>query len=377
MRTVARLTPLLFVMLTGLAACGNRELTPEESAQVQALREELHALDEEIAAARAEDQRFAGGLVKALIATRLELLKTTRLLVQQRVHAIESGAPLNVEIPATDPNPQEAARLESEITVATQELESARQEAAKYSGGLVQAVKLSTVATQEQTLAMLKQRYLSAKYGLALPTAAQAETKAEPASSAPSSPPPQLPPAGEGPFGLQAGLTTEQLETALGGQLTPIEGTTHLFGAPRVPRPHTAFESYALLVAPESGLCQIRAIGVDIPTSRHGLQLKSAFDDMAAALSDVYGSPERIDRLLPGSIWNEPEDWTMGLVKRERFLRAQWSSSSGASLKNELESVTLAAQASSSDTGYLLLQYTFSNNTRCEAEIKQAGQRAL
>lgn len=377
MRTATRLTPLLFIALAIFLACGNRELTPEESAQVQALRDELGVLDDEIATAAVEDQRYASGVVKALIATRLELLKTTRLLVQQRVHAIESGARINVEVAATASDPDEAARLESEIAVAIQDLEAARQDAARYSGGLVHALKLSTIATQEQTLAMLRQRYLSAKYGLALSTAPQTQGSGAAPAAASAASPRRLPPPAEGPFGLRPGLTTAELEAAVGGRLAPIETATHLFTAPRVPRPHTAFESYALLVGPQSGLCQIRAIGIDITTGRHGLQLKSAFDDMATALSEVYGRPERIDRLLPGSIWNEPEDWTMGLVKRERFLQAEWSTASGSVLKSDLESVTLATSASSSDTGCLLLQYTFSNNAQCEAEIRQAAQGVL
>jgi len=30
------------------------------------------------------------------------------------------------------------------------------------------------------------------------------------------------------------------------------------------------------------------------------------------------------DMLLPGRIWNEPNDWMMELIKKERWLAALW-----------------------------------------------------
>ena len=54
---------------------------------------------------------------------------------------------------------QELASLEADIT-------AQQQEAARYSGGLVQALALSTLATLRQTHAMLDQKRLALQYGL-------------------------------------------------------------------------------------------------------------------------------------------------------------------------------------------------------------------
>ena len=162
----ATLTLLIVVVMPG---CGRADLSPQQAAEVASLRKELEDVKDEIAAAEQKDSELAGGLVKALVGTRIEILKTTEALLQQRVHAVEAGARITVETQGSEPDAQEASRLEQEIRHQEAGLRKAEEDAARYSGGLVLAMKRSTIATQEQTLAMLRQRYLTAKYGLALP----------------------------------------------------------------------------------------------------------------------------------------------------------------------------------------------------------------
>jgi hypothetical protein len=372
----------LLLLIVAVEACGARELTPEQKAEVELLRGELTSAESEIAEAEQLDEQLTGGLVKALLAARLEVLKTNRALIDQRILALEGGAKLTIEVATLEPDPAEAERLAAEITVQEEKVELAKQEADLYSGGLIKAMKLSTVATHEQTLAMLRQRYLVAKYGLPAPgltpTAGKGEAPETQARSATggTGPPSKLP-AEEGPFGFRMGLSKDEIESMIGGSLKSIDGASFLYSSLTVPRPHTAFEAYAMLIGPSSGLCQIRAIGVDIPSSSHGLQIRSAFDDLEATLGGVYGRFKRIDRLLPGSIWGEPEDWMMGLLKQERLLQTEWSAEHGSTLKYNLESVILVAKAKSTDQGYLLLQYSFANNPDCQKEIEQAEKEVL
>ena len=98
-----------------LVAC-TRSLRPEEQDQVQALRTELEATKKEVAAVEAQNAQYSGGLVKALIAVRLEILKTNEALIQQRIHAIESGAKVTIETIATKADPERAKQLEAELT---------------------------------------------------------------------------------------------------------------------------------------------------------------------------------------------------------------------------------------------------------------------
>ncbi|MEO8379093.1 MAG: hypothetical protein ABI779_05475 [Acidobacteriota bacterium] len=140
---------------------------------------ELKQAEDEIAEARALDATISGGLLKALIAVRLEILRITRAALRQGIMAGESGAPLSVQIPTTTPDPGMAQTLALEIEAQQRSVDLARADAARFTGGLVHAMKLSTVATQEQSLSMLRQRYLVARYGLHIP----ASRTSEPAQS--------------------------------------------------------------------------------------------------------------------------------------------------------------------------------------------------
>jgi hypothetical protein len=121
-----------------------------------------------IAAAEMADAQVQGGLVKALIAARLEILRTSEALVWQRIHAVESGAPVVLQVPITQSDPNRAAELQQEISNQEKTLSFLRTDAARYVGGLVHSLKLTAVATQEQTIALLQQNMLTAKYGLAI-----------------------------------------------------------------------------------------------------------------------------------------------------------------------------------------------------------------
>ncbi len=135
---------------------------------IEDLRNELQQLRMTIAAAEKADAQIQGGLVKALIAARLEILRTTEALVWQRIHAVESGAPVVLQVPTTQPNSNRATELQQEISNQEKTLSFLRTDAARYVGGLVHSLKLTAVATQEQTVALLQQNMLTAKYGLAI-----------------------------------------------------------------------------------------------------------------------------------------------------------------------------------------------------------------
>ena len=368
-----RVTRMLgLVGLAGLIASS----APSQDAQsggsdsAAALRDESQRVRGEVADAEEKDRALTSGLIKSLVGARIETLKITEALLDQRVLAVEGGIPLSLEAPATAPDSELAASLEGEITQAEVALDAARREAARFSGGLIQVLKASTVATQEQTLAMLRLRYLTAKYGLA-PLALTTEARPDPPTSSrvanseasgearPTGPVDQP---GNGPFGFTVSLSKEDIEKLLGTALKEVDGQSHLFYAQSAPRPHPRFKAYALRVLPQSGLCEIRAVGADVSTSSHGTQLRAAFADLRDTL------------LLTGSIWNDPEDWMMGLLKNERYLQAAWDSESNASLKNEIEDIILGARARSRDTGYLMLQYKFTNHARCTAEAKRLEQ---
>ena len=161
-------TLLACVIATSLlAGCGPKDLTPEQKQEVASLRSELAKAEQEIVEAKSQQGQYTGGLIRNLITARLEVLGTNKALLEQRINAIESGAKIEISVSGVKPNPEAAAALKTEIETLDTQIADAKKDASQYSGGLLQALKLSAIATQEQTRAMLQQRYLSATYGLA------------------------------------------------------------------------------------------------------------------------------------------------------------------------------------------------------------------
>ncbi|MFB2776804.1 hypothetical protein [Shewanella xiamenensis] len=401
---------MVLLSLVLLSACDmQKKLTPEEQQQVSSLKQELQKVDAEIGTEVTELAQYSGGLIKNIKQVRLETLKLTRDIVNQRIQAIESGSKVTITVPVTQPSIERAAALLSEIDQAKAQLAVAKENASRYSGGLVAALSLSTVATQEQTLAMLEQQYLVAKYGLSFAPFTAAENNAKGVSSASSSgsvagssgadsttadssaavasPLPDTPQTtvqtpvaqssheqamlvADGPFGLAMGMTKEMFN----GRLT--QAKTGLYFLDKPPIPHDQFESYVVKIGEKSGLCWIKGIGKSIASNGYGLQLKGAFDEFETKLDKRYGIHERTDFLMPASIWKDPQDWMMGLVKADRYLMSVWKGEK-TSLPNDLSSIALIAQAESSSSGYLALEYSFSNKEACDTEIKQIDDSGL
>ncbi|MEV9470675.1 hypothetical protein [Klebsiella quasipneumoniae] len=371
------------VGITMLTGCGPQELTPEQKQEVSALKAELSQTEGEISAAKEVDQQFSGGLIKNLTTARLEVLGTNKALLEQRINAIESGAKIDVVVSGTKPDPELAASIKTEIDNLTVKINEAKADASQYTGGLIQVLKLSAVATEEQSMAMLQQKYLTAKYGLAevklapvQDNAATASGKKEATSKTTQEQPPLLPPA-EGPFGLEAGLTQKNIEDMIGAKLKPLPDSVNLYTSDTLPKQNADFEMYGLLISPKAGLCQIRAVGKNIDTDSYGLALKSRFEDLSSSLSSLYGKAETTDLVLEGSIWKEPQDWMMGLNKKERFLSATWKGTKETPLKNNIDTISIEARANSSSKGYVYLQYSFINNDVCQAEIEGAKKSSL
>lgn len=173
---------------------------------------------------------------------------------------------------------------------------------------------------------------------------------------------------GGGPFGLEKGMTLEQI-AAGPGEIAP-----GVYSLNSVPKPHSAFETYVAKVGQKSGLCLLKGIGRDISTNVYGEQLEGEFNKLKDRLQEIYGTPKVTDMLYAGSIWDEPKDWMMALVQQERVLQAVWEPKSNV---GGLEMIGLAAKPNGTDSGYLILEYHFTNKTECEAEIARREDAAL
>lgn len=185
----------------------------------------------------------------------------------------------------------------------------------------------------------------------------------------------------EGPFGVKMGISLDDLR----GAVELKDGDSKFtFESKQAPSPHDAFEVYLYTLTEETGLCKVAALGKPVTTSRAGFELRSEFASLQTALTERYGKPStKYDFLSRGSIWNESQDWMMGLLKKDRILTTFWiaspedKSTPKADLPNNLETIVLEANAESSETGRIAIRYAFKNETACVDLIKKSRHKAL
>lgn len=157
-----------------------------------------------------------------------------------------------------------------------------------------------------------------------------------------------------GPFGLEPGLTIEQLR-AIDPDIKEEDNNSFLMSV--VPIPSKSFEMYRVYVHPTVGLVKLIAYGITIQTNRFGVALLAEFNRVESALSEQYGTAKNYNFLITGSIWKDPQDWMMGLVQEERILASFWTKDV---IKSDtVDSIGLVANALSSDKGYILIEYEF------------------
>ncbi len=176
-------------------------------------------------------------------------------------------------------------------------------------------------------------------------------------------------PAEAGPFGFEMGMTIEQVRRVV--KLEPVDGKGR-FLARTAPKPHPAFEAYALAFSPTTGLAKVIALGKDIETKDTGLELRRAFDDLRQSLDAKYGNGERTDLLTAGSTMPSPSWWMLKLNAGEQVLEGLWKASD-LPLPDNLRSILLRAEARSLSQGILVLSYEFTNYT----DLKAAEDEAL
>jgi hypothetical protein len=170
-----------------------------------------------------------------------------------------------------------------------------------------------------------------------------------------------------GPFGIYKGMSKAELQNI--ARIVPLD--TGLYSLTRVPNPHSAFTSYAVAFTERLGVCKVFATTSAIQTNNFGTQLRSEFNDIAEALETKYGRHITTDNVKSGSLWDEPRDWMMGLLKKDRTFATIWESTPATPLPDGISAIGLEALASSTDTGALRLTYDFDTVKSCVAEINK------
>lgn len=127
------------------------------------------ALAAEIATTEAESEKYSPSLLKSLIEVRLAIIRTTlAMLDQKRASAIRRIA-LNYRIdgqPVHEASDQELNAILEDLSQAEKKAAASKLEAARYTGGLVQAMAFMKAETDEMSVSQLRLKFYSAKHGI-------------------------------------------------------------------------------------------------------------------------------------------------------------------------------------------------------------------
>ena len=158
-----------------------------------------------------------------------------------------------------------------------------------------------------------------------------------------------------GPFGLKMGQSIEDLQTEGIDIIKLEEGIDHYIVIP--PTPHREFKTYIVRIDPDEGIYFIKAIGSDIEDKGYGFNTRAKLSEIRRLLEVGYGESDLLDYIYPNSIWNENEDWMMGLFQGDILYIAAWTKDVSSILPDDINKIYLAAYATSTLDGYLTLEY--------------------
>jgi hypothetical protein len=142
------------------------------------LERDIATIRNDLGLVEKESSKYEGGLIKTMLELERRTLEITAQMLEQKraslLHRI--WLEYRVEGPhlATPASSERLSAIQQDIANAEQKVQASRSEAAKYSGGLVQTMALAAAATEQFSVAMLRLKYFSEKYGMGinLPAAA-------------------------------------------------------------------------------------------------------------------------------------------------------------------------------------------------------------
>jgi hypothetical protein len=182
-----------------------------------------------------------------------------------------------------------------------------------------------------------------------------------------------------GPFGLEMGMTLDQVENITGQAPELLADDLYTVNPPNKGE---GFESYVVQISPEYGIVSITAKSIVIPTERSGVDLHVAFSGLCSFVGKTYGQCEADS--LPYNHGDEPNDMMIGLSIKTRNLTAIWNEDNGSTLPDDIESIRIDTEASMvvMDEAYpyfncyLILTY-YSPNHRIVTDEKRAIQYSV
>jgi hypothetical protein len=165
-----RRLPMLLFTIAAAALIGIMTLTLLEPAtSTVEIDRDRAFLKAEIEAAQAEGNKYSGGVIKTLLEAKIAVWANTAAMLDQKRASFIHRIALRYTIDGhelTQPSDSEISEINGQLEQIEKQAKSSKDEAARYSGGLLQITALLKAATDELTASQLRLKLFSARYGI-------------------------------------------------------------------------------------------------------------------------------------------------------------------------------------------------------------------
>jgi hypothetical protein len=178
--TLRRLLFETFFALLLTCVCVGLLLIFDTPPTTQDLDNDLAQIRIQIDASVSDGEKFSGGLIKSIVDLRREILKISETMLIQKRAAVLRRVDLRYNVEGkklSDATDEELKKVESDLEIAKAKLAKSEKEAARYSGGLLQVLALTSVELDKLSISQLTLSLVSMKYGIAFPIKFQLPNK--------------------------------------------------------------------------------------------------------------------------------------------------------------------------------------------------------
>ena len=176
--------------------------------------------------------------------------------------------------------------------------------------------------------------------------------------------------AAAGPFGLEMGMSLEEVRVSCGGrQPVSYGGDLYTIEPEEV---HPAFCVYMVRISESEGLYFVLASGEKVESVMTGEIVRERFAALKDALCLTYGDCRVEDELASGSAFQKESEWMVALAAGERKLQAVWNRGVPSCLPDNVRQIVLAVSSVSSFEARLSVSYTFANYDAVMKEVNRS-----
>ena len=177
---------VLAFLLVVTVTVSHTQIALAETPSTKELEGDLAEVKAAITTAQDEVAQYKGGLIKTQIELRVQILKNTEAMLEQKRKSILRSIDLDYTIDGKaykNYTEKQLKSLEVDIQSTKSEIIKQQTEADKYRGGLIKTMQLTAVAIARVTLANLEMRYLTARHGIPLFAPETETTRASPGTA--------------------------------------------------------------------------------------------------------------------------------------------------------------------------------------------------